>query len=305
MGEKDITEKTLEAYNDVFADILNVLLFGGRDVVDPNDLEDQSPHSLYKADGKIRELERDVVKRWKKQNIRIACIGMENQTEPDPYMVLRVAGYDGTEYRAQMNSLQEGGKPYPVITIVLYFGYKSRWNQPTTLYEALDVPEELRPYVNDQKINLFEIAYLSREQVSRFKSDFKIVADYFVQMREKGEYNPGNEIVQHIQAVLRLLNVMDKEKRFEEKINKEVREGKVNTMSEWLDKVIKVSEACGRKEGEAFGRKEGESFGRKEGENSMGKLMLMLFNQGRTEDANRAVSDPEYRQKLYQEFQIA
>jgi len=27
MGAKDITEKTLEAYNDVFADIINVLLF--------------------------------------------------------------------------------------------------------------------------------------------------------------------------------------------------------------------------------------------------------------------------------------
>lgn len=27
MAEKDITEKTLEAYNDVFADIINVLLF--------------------------------------------------------------------------------------------------------------------------------------------------------------------------------------------------------------------------------------------------------------------------------------
>ena len=36
-----------------------------------------------------------------------------------------------------------------------------------------------------------------------------------------------------------------------------------------------------------------------------GKLMLMLFNQGRTEDANRAATDPDYRQKLYQEFQIA
>ena len=27
MAEKDIAEKTLEAYNDVFADIINVLLF--------------------------------------------------------------------------------------------------------------------------------------------------------------------------------------------------------------------------------------------------------------------------------------
>ena len=30
MGEKDITEKILADYNDVFADIVNVLLFGGK-----------------------------------------------------------------------------------------------------------------------------------------------------------------------------------------------------------------------------------------------------------------------------------
>ena len=29
MGQKDITEKVLEDYNDVFADIINGLLFGG------------------------------------------------------------------------------------------------------------------------------------------------------------------------------------------------------------------------------------------------------------------------------------
>ena len=34
MQEKDVTQKVLEKYNDVFADILNVLLFGGRNVVE-------------------------------------------------------------------------------------------------------------------------------------------------------------------------------------------------------------------------------------------------------------------------------
>lgn len=86
MGEKDFTEKILEAYNDVFADILNVLLFGGKRVISPDDLEDQSPNSFYKASGRIRELERDVVKRWKRNNIRIACIGLENQTDVDKFM---------------------------------------------------------------------------------------------------------------------------------------------------------------------------------------------------------------------------
>lgn len=100
MAEKDITEKILESYNDVFSDIVNVLLFHGEQVIAPDELEDRMPHSYYKADGKIRELERDVVKRWKQGNIRLACIGIENQTSADADMPLRVIGYDGAEYRA-------------------------------------------------------------------------------------------------------------------------------------------------------------------------------------------------------------
>ena len=30
MGEKDLTEKILEDYNDIFADIVNVLVFKGK-----------------------------------------------------------------------------------------------------------------------------------------------------------------------------------------------------------------------------------------------------------------------------------
>ena len=38
MGEIDITEKILLTYNDVFADIVNVLLFDGDQLVRPEDL---------------------------------------------------------------------------------------------------------------------------------------------------------------------------------------------------------------------------------------------------------------------------
>ena len=89
MAEKDITQKILESYNDVFADIVNVLLFDGEQVIHPDELEDQAPRSAYKADGRVREMERDVAKRWTKNNIRIACVGLENQSEPDAAMPLR------------------------------------------------------------------------------------------------------------------------------------------------------------------------------------------------------------------------
>ena len=42
MGEKDIAEKVLEDYNDVFADIVNVLLFQGEQIVKPEQLEDKT-----------------------------------------------------------------------------------------------------------------------------------------------------------------------------------------------------------------------------------------------------------------------
>lgn len=42
----------------------------------------------------------------------------------------------------------------------------------------------MKPFVTNLKINLFEIAFLTDEQVAMFKSDFRIVADYFVQIRK-------------------------------------------------------------------------------------------------------------------------
>ena len=59
MAEKDIAEKTLEAYNDVFADIINVLLFNGEQQVKEDELEEESPNSSYKADGKLHAQEQE------------------------------------------------------------------------------------------------------------------------------------------------------------------------------------------------------------------------------------------------------
>ena len=247
---KDITEKILESYNDVFADIVNALLFHGEQIISPDELEDQAPRAAYKADGKIREMERDVAKRWTKSNIRIACVGLENQTEPDADMPLRVFGYDGAEYRAQLMKENQGKPRYPVVTLVLYFGHEKRWNKPLTLHEAANVPEIFRPFVPDMKINLFEIAYLTREQVKLFQSDFGIVADYFVQMRESGDYQPSPDQLDHVEATLQLLSVMTGDHRFEEVINSSGPEGGVQSMCEVLDRVENKGRLEGRQEGE-------------------------------------------------------
>ena len=61
----------------------------------------------------------------------------------------------------------------------------------------------------------------------------------------------------------------------------------------------------GRAEGRVEGRAEGRMEGLEEGQNKFGKLILTLMNQGRTADVSRVSIDPEYRDQLYSEFQIA
>ena len=181
MAEKDITEKMLEAYNDVFADIVNVLLFDGKREVGEDELADAVTRSAFKADGKIHEQERDVAKFWEKENVRISLYGLENQSRPDRDMPLRLASYDGAGYKAQM--LDDTRKErYPVVSLVLHFGME-KWNEPLTLKECLNIPDELEGYVNDYKMNLYQIAYLTEKQVNMFQSDFKVVAEYFTQKR--------------------------------------------------------------------------------------------------------------------------
>ena len=149
MAEKDMIEKTLEGYNDVFADIVNGLLFGGEPLIDEKSLVDAAPASMYKIDGDVHEEERDVAKYWvnqgEKVNVRISLLGMENQTKYDPDMPLRVMGYDGAAYRAELS----GKERYPVVTLVLNFSSR-RWGKAKSLYDCLHIPKELRPYVKNR-----------------------------------------------------------------------------------------------------------------------------------------------------------
>ena len=139
------------------------------------------------------------------------------------------------------------------MTLVLYFGYKGHWNAPLSIQETMDVPEILKPYVTDVKVNLFEIAYLTWEQVNLFRSDFREVARFFVQMQEDGDYKPSDDELKHVEAVLQLLNVMDDDHRFAMFLNEKEKAKGAKTMSEWLTRVINENQAIGRAEGRAEG----------------------------------------------------
>ena len=191
---------------------------------------------------------------------------------------------------------------YPVVTMVLYFGYERHWSGQTTLKERLSIPEELDPYVNDYRINLFEIAFMEPKEVELFQSDFRAVADYFVQMQQNGDYKPKPQDLIHVQETLQLLSIMTNDHRFEEVYNEvsDGQKGEIRNMCDVLDRV----ENKGRAEGRAEGKMEGIALGETKGKNQMAVLMKKLFAQNRLEDAKRAAEDAAYCDALMKQYGI-
>ena len=234
MAEADIAEKSFIALNDVFADIFNVLIFGGKQIMLEDTLIDRSPISQYKADDdKLHEQERDTFKLWNGHGVNLLLAGIENQTEPDKDMPFRIIGYDGAAYRSQLLKTEEKmvdgnvkripvKERYPVLTIVLYFG-KKLWNHPRSLKECFapsleksKVMDVLNRYIQDYQVHVFDIPRLSKEQVQLFQSDFKLVADYFTKVYNDNEYVPDDAVIEHVDEFLKLMKVLTGDKRFEE-----------------------------------------------------------------------------------------
>ena len=258
MGQTDITEKILEDYNDVFADIINGLIFNGEQRILPESLENTQVHSQYKAeDGKVHELERDVAKYWKDKKVELAICGIENQSIVEKNMPFRIIGYDGASYRSQL--LEERKEILPVMTIVLYFGTNRHWYGKKNIKGLMKIPEELNDYINDYEMKVFEIAWLTEEEISRFHSDFKVVANFFVQKRKNKDYIPDDPTeIRHIDEVLKLLRVMTGDERYQAIFQKE---RGVHSMCDVAERLEKM----GMEKGIEKGVKQGRKLGRNEG----------------------------------------
>lgn len=217
MAEKDIAEKLLEEHNDVFADIVNVVYFK-KDFVKPEELSDAPTEFHYWTQDKkgCRELRRDVAKVLSKNGHPVAILCIENQTCIDETMPFRTQEYDSATYLMQVKN--EKTIPIPVITIVLYFGKRS-WNKPIVISEAIgkvhDIPEEILSGIQYYKMNLVEIAFLSKDIRKNFKSDFGIAADFFAETREKAaNYIPSKQKIVHTEDFLYFMEVFSEDSRF-------------------------------------------------------------------------------------------
>ena len=325
LGEKDILEKKLLMFNDVFADFVNGIMFDGKDVVKEDELVDLSGWSHYKGDdSKHRFQDRDVVKLWKKENVVISLIGIENQDIPDKNMVFRVLSYDGASYRTQLveeesrkrkkNASIDGELQdiFPVITFVIYYG-EEEWRHETTLHKRLNLGSALKHYVSDYSINLIDLKKLSEDDINKFKKDFKLIADYMVKgSKHKADRIDLNHPEEVSELILRLTGEelpfeveceeggKNREKFFEPMFERAEARGEARGRAEGREEGRAEGEARGRAEGEARGRAEGKT----EGESCLARLISLLMSEGKNDKIKDVVENEVIRHGLYKEYGI-
>lgn len=214
MGKKDLTQKILESFPDVFADCVNALLYGGDKHLQADTLQPAPTETTYPDnDNELHNQFQDISK-YELHNGRIkAQYTIENQTSPDKKMPLRKAGYNGAIYRGQY----QGTELYPVIDMILYWE-KGHWNYPRRLKALVhnSLSEEELQYVDDVQLHVFEMAHLPPEVRELFKSDMRIVVDY---LAEEENYVPTGQKIVHTEALLRLLRALSNDERYIDILN--------------------------------------------------------------------------------------
>ncbi|MDD3402273.1 MAG: Rpn family recombination-promoting nuclease/putative transposase [Hespellia sp.] len=236
---KDHAGKYLEEYPDVFADIFNVLVFR-KVLIDPKNLLQGPTESIYKAENgrSFREQRRDTTKYVQDLGTIISLVGIDNQTDQDEDMVIRVMGYDYASYR---NQISTGSNRYPIITAVLYFGDK-KWSKKKTLKELFNKEnEEFAIYAQNYKMHLIDVAHIPKKMRKNLTSDFREVADFFANRKNKS-YRPSRRKLNHVEAVLKMLEVFTGDKRYQEiedEIIEAVEKGDEISMCEFAERMTR------------------------------------------------------------------
>ena len=128
---------------------------------------------------------------------------------------------------------------------------------------------------------------MTKEQAQKFNSDFKVVADYFAQIYENGYYKGNPQELKHPEDTFTLMKYVTGVEKFEQFINAREEGGAINMYDPFKD-----------------AEKRGEAQGRAIGEARLAKLLQKLYELGRTEDVQKAVTNKSYRDNLMKEFAI-
>lgn len=238
MQALDTKGKEYLSDNKRFADLCNVVLFDGEQVINADCLEERDITevlSVFGVDKKEVQQQkwRDILKNAVIKtdgNVTIVLFGVENQSEIHYAMPIKNLIYDALNYGSQINEaarmhrrnkdtdnsaeflsgFKKSDRLTPIVTITVYWGTRE-WDGPLSLHEMFDekVDSRLLEYISDYKIVL--ISPNTVKDFSKFRSELGLLLEVIKNSADKKAFrtlvssdkrfaNVDNETVSAINA---------------------------------------------------------------------------------------------------------
>ena len=207
MGKIDTVTKDYMKKNSVFADAFNYFIYGGKQVIKPENLQELDTTEIAFPFGNGDEVAvqkfRDLLKAailMMDGNAAYLILGVENESEVKYAEPVKTGLYDFLQYSKQvqqtagrhreakdrrghndgefLTGFYREDKLTPVITLVILFGSK-RWDGPRTLQEMMSTQNpDILKCVADYKINLIEPAAMGADDLEKFHSSLRAVLGF-------------------------------------------------------------------------------------------------------------------------------
>ena len=212
MGKADVNVNIWLSEKKRFANLFNGVIYGGRQVILPEDLEEVNPVSsvsVKNRTGKTKNMKkyRDIIMKWRNQ-ATLVLLANESQDKVHYAMPHKVMLYDGMDYETQIRNnwknfndrrkqnkkagqslehltageylsrFRKNDRLIPIISLVFYYGSEP-WDGPVDLYDMFQLEgtkeenEILEKYLPNYKINLVDAERL--EDVEKFSDDLQVI----------------------------------------------------------------------------------------------------------------------------------
>ncbi len=230
MGLKDTVTKEYMSDNRIFADAFNYLIYGGEQIIKPENLKpldtthteipfgtsgENFPVQKFRDGLKVLIVKED-------SNAIYAALGIENQSEIHYAMPVKNMIYDSLEYGDQVKKTAQthkedkdkgrgkGKRPssaeylsgfyktdklVPVVTLVIYFG-ASEWDAPKCIFDMFPekTDNKILAFTENYRINLICPNEMSDEELDKLQTSLREVMKYIKYSKDK---NKINEIVRN------------------------------------------------------------------------------------------------------------
>ena len=288
MGKNDVALGAYFSDPQIFADLFNAWMYGGKQVIDPGSLMTEDSVQPRPEYARPYKHVRDVVKMYQKDGVQLVLLGIENQEQIDYSAPVRIMQFDGADYQNQVRRTEEENRKrlglktglpaffredriVPVITLILYFG-EEEWDRPVRLHDMLAFPKgdtRIKMLVPDYPIHVISVRRNGSAgmDISLLHTELRQVFGFLQHQEDKEglkRYVEENRAVfsQLSSNAALFLAASAHETRLLKGLNrKEEHYDMCRALDEWYADGVSEGEKIGEKRGEERGKKIGERNG--------------------------------------------